>query len=321
MSDDEGGNKAKWEMDDWTKESAKVQLTQSSKFATLFPKYLENYFQTIWADVLTVLKHHELDGKLNLIEGSMTVSTTRKTWDPYSIIKARDFIKLLSRSVPLHQAQKIFRDDITYDIIKISSFVRNKERFVKRRQRLIGPNAQTLKALELLTDCYILVQGNTVAVMGTWKGSKAVRNIVTDCMKNIHPIYGIKQLLIKRELMKDPDMKNADWSMYVPQFRKTHQKKRFNKPAEEAKSKSKKEKSIFPPEAPLRKEDELMASGEYWKVEKEKQAKAKKQNKSKNTQLSDAPVVSGFEGTGKYSEEEGMKLKSREKLPKKAMRL
>jgi WD40 repeat protein len=45
----------------------------------------------------------------------------------------------------LSKGIRIFEDNIACDVIKIGNLIRNKERFVKRRQRLIGPSGNTLK--------------------------------------------------------------------------------------------------------------------------------------------------------------------------------
>ena len=75
---------------------------------------------------------------LDLAEGSMVVKTTRQTWDPYSIINARDLIKLMARyvtkyhtyhskqrtffrSVPYEQAIKCFDDENAVEVVKIKS--------------------------------------------------------------------------------------------------------------------------------------------------------------------------------------------------------
>ena len=261
--------KKMWEVPQYSEGELKRSIVDETSFATIFPKYLETYLQKIWPDVELVLKKYQCKGELNLTEGSMTVRTSKKSWDPYAIINARDFIKLLGRSVPLQQASKIFQDEMSMEIIKIGSFVRNKERFVKRRQRLLGPEGKTLKALELLTDCYILVQGKTVAAMGGYKGLKAVKQIVEDCMQNVHPIYGLKRLLIRRELSKDDKMKNENWSRMLPSFKKQNLKRAKRKHIRRT---TKLESvSPFPPAPAPRKEDIAMETGEYFLNKKRKE--------------------------------------------------
>ncbi|MCJ1411166.1 ribosomal RNA assembly protein krr1 [Ptychographa xylographoides] len=272
----------KWKVDSFAPtDNTAGTFAEESSFATLFPKYREHYLKQAWPLITRALAPHGIACTLDLIEGSMTVKTTRKTYDPAAILNARDLIKLLSRSVPVPQAIKILEDTTAADIIKIRNLVRNKERFVKRRQRILGPNGSTLKALELLTQCYILVQGNTISAMGPYKGLKEVRRVVVDCMANIHPIYHIKELMIKRELAKDPELATENWERFLPHFKKRTLSKR-RQPVKVT-DKSKKTYTPFPPPREKSKVDLQIESGEYFlgKQARERAAKEGREEKQR----------------------------------------
>lgn len=216
-----------------------------SSFHVLFPKYREDYVKEYFPLIKNALEKEGVKAELDLAKGSITVSTTKKTYDPFIIIKARDMVKLISRSVPYEQAVKILEDEVSCDVIKIGKIVRSKARFVKRRQRLVGPKGTTLKSLELLTNCYILVHGQTVSAIGPHKGLQQVRRVVEDCMNNVHPVYNIKALMIKRELMKDEKLRNESWDRFLPKTKFNQSKRRKPK---KIRHKSDKDYTPFPPQ-------------------------------------------------------------------------
>ncbi|EIW68601.1 hypothetical protein TREMEDRAFT_31674 [Tremella mesenterica DSM 1558] len=319
-------------------------FAEESSFSLLFPKYREPKLRTWWGEITSKLKTVELDCELDLVQGKMTVKTTRKTWDPYVVLKGRDMLKLLARGVDPPQVYKILQDDIACDVIPIGGLVRNKERFVKRRARILGPNGSTLKAIELLTECYVLVQGNTVSAMGSYKGLKEVRRIIVDCMNNIHPIYRIKELMIRRELAKDPKLVNENWDRFLPKFQKRHLKtseKTARKNAKlshpqlnntnpnaiviqndessqssQLKTTEKPKKKIytpFPPPQQPSKLDLQMASGEYFLKPKEREALEKKRRLEKQAEKAEKKKSEREEAFIAPPEKMGEKVKERKK--------
>ena len=109
-----------WKIDSWNDEKDDLpggRLLEQSSFATLFPKYREAYLRQTWPVVTKALDTKGIACELNLVEGSMTVRTTKKTKDPYIILKARDLLKLLARSLPVAAALRILEDDWQCDIV------------------------------------------------------------------------------------------------------------------------------------------------------------------------------------------------------------
>ena len=101
--------------------------------------------------------------------------------------------------------------------------------------------------------------------MGNFKDLKIVRKVIIDTMNNVHPIYNIKELMIKRELSKNPDLAREDWTRFLPKFKKQNVQRKKPKNVRE-----KKEYTPFPPEQQLRKEDYQMFSGEYFLTDEQK---------------------------------------------------
>ncbi|KAI0239361.1 hypothetical protein LSAT2_009916, partial [Lamellibrachia satsuma] len=92
-----------WKESKFTKDDNPHGLVAGSSFATLFPKYREKYLRECWPLVKKTLGEQGIRAELDVVEGSMSVATTRKTYDPYVVLKARDVIRLLARSVPYEQ--------------------------------------------------------------------------------------------------------------------------------------------------------------------------------------------------------------------------
>ncbi|XP_050373016.1 uncharacterized protein LOC126790716 [Argentina anserina] len=158
----------------------------------------------IWPTVESSLEDYGISCSLDMVECSMTVSTTTKTRDPDFIVKARDLTELLSLQIPLREAIRILDADVRCDFIEIgplrqglcAKYGINEEQFTERWKRFLGPNNTCIKNIQCLSGCYISAHGHcTVSVIGKSKGLKMVRKILVDCMRNkMHPTVHIRRI-------------------------------------------------------------------------------------------------------------------------------
>ncbi|KAK8052090.1 Ribosomal RNA assembly KRR1 [Apiospora rasikravindrae] len=84
----------KWKIEEFKPEhNVAGHFVEESNFSVLFPKYREAYLRESWPMITRALEKRGIACELNLVDGSMKVATTRKTYDPAAILSARDLIR------------------------------------------------------------------------------------------------------------------------------------------------------------------------------------------------------------------------------------
>jgi ribosomal RNA assembly protein len=105
---------------------------------------------------------------------------------------------------------------------------------------------------------------------------------VVDCMKNVHPVYHLKRLMIQKELEQDPKLADQDWTRFLPHF------KSKNVPRRKTATTTRKKTSYtpFPPPQLPSKVDLQLDTGEYFVSERERKERKLADKRSGSEQRS-----------------------------------
>ncbi len=108
---------------------------------------------------------NELNAKIKIDSSSGSISI--KSEDSLAEMKGADISKAIGRGFSPEKAFKLFSDDYYLHIFDIRDYVGKSQKRVRLiRGRIIGTGGKMRRNIEELTDAYVSIQGNTVAIIG-----------------------------------------------------------------------------------------------------------------------------------------------------------
>ncbi len=111
-------------------------------------------------------------------DGSVVVHE-EEAKDPFLAMRAGDIVKAIGRGFSPEHAFALLRDDYYFNLMDITEYTGKKPNHVRRvRARLIGTEGKTRRLIEELSESYLSVYGNTVAIIGDEWGSDVARRAV-----------------------------------------------------------------------------------------------------------------------------------------------
>jgi ribosomal RNA assembly protein len=128
--------------------------------------------------------------------------------DAFLAMRAAEIVKAIGRGFSPEHAFALLRDDFYFSLMEITEYTGKKPNHVRRvRARLIGTDGKTRRLIEELSESYISVYGNTVAIIGDEWGSDVARRAVDMVLSGSEhrTVYGFLEKMRRAKKLQSLD--------------------------------------------------------------------------------------------------------------------
>ena len=107
--------------------------------------------------------------KIDSKTGEVTVLLPTSSNDPVLALKAIAAVKAIGRGFSPEQGKLLQKEGVHLEIIRLREYIGTSKKGMKRiRSRLIGSEGKTRKLIEEYTKTSIVIEGNTVSIIGKY---------------------------------------------------------------------------------------------------------------------------------------------------------
>lgn len=132
--------------------------------------------------------------------GEVELSQKTAKTNPVVFYKLELVIKAIGRGFAPEKAQLLLDDDTTLSIINLEDiYIKTKKLMVTKKGRVIGTDGTVRKFLEDMLDCFVSVQGKTIAVIGKTSDARVCHAAIMRLLNgaNIQSVKNYIQKLVK----------------------------------------------------------------------------------------------------------------------------
>jgi ribosomal RNA assembly protein len=116
---------------------------------------------------------------IDSINGVAVIEPVSPNTSPYDVMKAQDVIKAIGYGFPPEKAFRLLDEDAVLILIDLTQHVKDSENHLTRiKGRIIGENGRARKNIEEMTNTYISVYGNYVAIIGSYENANIAREAI-----------------------------------------------------------------------------------------------------------------------------------------------